>query len=196
MLFINIYRKRRIRTIKKKRGVNFDDCEEGVKNSHYHHNNNSNLSSLNHIRGNFEVLESEDLILNKTLNRPANIGISNHPYNHTNRRNSIDFLWPTFNFINDNSIFISNSAFLNVSNKPVAEERDLKDFQLIFENSFKYQGNEFANGKTLEEADAKEYLFIGALEDRSPCSSDHMNYLNSTNTKDNITEMIEQFMDC
>ena len=52
------------------------------------------------------------------------------------RKKSTDFSYP-FNFINDNSIFLS--AAKNFFRKPFDE----KDFKIIFDNSFKFETKEF-----------------------------------------------------
>jgi len=104
---------------------------------------------------------------------------------NSNRKSSIDFNYPNFNFINDNSIFVSNPYFRSSFK---AEE---KDFQLIFENSFK-----FANDKTHDEMKNYENETSAILFIDENASSNRKSSVDSINIKnEHLTDIIELFME-
>jgi hypothetical protein len=110
----------------------------------------------------------------------------------SNRKSSIDFNYPNFNFINDNSIFISNSS---IRQSIKAEE---KEFQLVFENSFKFAEANSNNDKMNYDHfdhDVSAILFLD--ENASSQRKSSTESSNLTNTKsDNVDmDIIDQFME-
>ena len=91
--------------------------------------------------------DAEELKNNRRSMRSSFNGIY-----QSNRKSSFDCMCPTFNFVNDNSIFLSNTY---IRNHFKGEE---KDFQVVFENSFK-----FANEKANEEHLIQDDEFSGIL---------------------------------
>jgi hypothetical protein len=109
----------------------------------------------------------------------------------SNRKSSIDFTYPNFNFINDNSIFITNSSFRHCLK---GEE---KEFQLVFENSFKFGEDNLGNEKLSYDHFDHEVSAILFLDENasSQRKSSTESISNSKSDSIDVDDIIDQFME-
>ena len=128
---------------------------------------------------NEEITDSKSVVLyTPTISKFSN-----------NRKSSIEF-GSNFNFINDNSIFISNSSFKNLVINPYDLEEN--DFRLIFENSFKFRDFHKENQFIFEEGDNEEILLFADEKSSDPATPRGCNNA----AKEHVTDVIEEFLDC
>ena len=144
----------------------------------------------------------ENLTLNHSVSQPNQLDIGENLGNFTrifkpafnsvlcsNRKSSIDFTYP--NFINDNTLFITNSSFRHCIK---SEE---KEFQLVFENSFKFGEENLGNEKVNYYNFDHEFSAILFLDEN--CSSQRKSSSESlSNSKSDmidVDDIIDQFME-
>jgi len=106
---------------------------------------------------------------------------------HHSKRKSSDIIYqdPCKNFIHDNSIFITNTNFVNMMRKSFDIED--KDFQIIFNNSFKSIGEE-KEKKLIFLQDDYDHMLISQGEADASLTE-------NSEIKENITDIIEQYID-
>jgi len=107
------------------------------------------------------------------------------------RKKSNDFSYP-FNFINDNSIFLS--AAKNFFRKPFDE----KDFKRVFDNSFKFETKEI-----YEDESSIEIILLDGANSSSNTKSNYNQIRKNSNDKElygynfeNSRDIIEEFLHC
>ncbi len=144
----------------------------------------------------------ENLTLTHSLSQPTQMEIGENMSNFTrifkpafnsvlcsNRKSSIDFTYP--NFINDNTLFITNSSFRHCLK---GEE---KEFQLVFENSFKFGEENLGNEKDNYGDFDHEFSAILFLDENgsSQRKSSTESLSNSKSDSIDVDDIIDQFME-